>query len=60
MKQRCAQRLRDLIGADVPDDELERLVRVDASLRLAAAHDRRRRRARGTKNPCRRSTDDGS
>ncbi|HEX5583622.1 hypothetical protein [Gaiella sp.] len=60
MKQRCAQRLRDLIGADAPVDELERLMRVDASLRLAAAHDRRRRHARRTKAARRRSTDDGS
>jgi hypothetical protein len=60
MKQRCAQRLRDLIGAEVPDDELERLARVDASLRLAAAHDRRCPHAPRTKNARRRSTDDGS
>ena len=33
---RCEQRLRELIDADLPPDELERLARVDALLRLAA------------------------
>jgi hypothetical protein len=33
-------RLRQLIGTDIPADEVERLTRVDALLRLAADHDR--------------------
>lgn len=37
--------LRDLVGGDLRDAELERLARVDASLRAAAARDRRRQDA---------------
>ena len=37
---RRAQRLRALIDDDLPVDELERLARVDALLRLAANRDR--------------------
>jgi hypothetical protein len=33
----CEQRLRELIDADLPADDLERLVRVDALLREAVA-----------------------
>ena len=34
------ERLRELIGVDLIDAKLRRLARVDALLRLAAAHDR--------------------
>jgi hypothetical protein len=37
---RCEQRFRELIDADLAAEELERLARVDALLRVAAAHDR--------------------
>jgi hypothetical protein len=39
MKQnaRCKQRLRELTDVELPADELERLARVDALLRVAAA-----------------------
>jgi hypothetical protein len=36
----CEHRLRELIDADLPADELARLACVDALLRVAAAHDR--------------------
>jgi hypothetical protein len=42
MRQRrlCEQRLRQLIGADLPAEQVERLAHVDALLRFAADHDR--------------------
>jgi hypothetical protein len=36
----CEQRLRQLIGADLPAEQVERLAQVDALLRFAADHDR--------------------
>ena len=36
----CEQRLRELIGTDLPANELRRLAHADAQLRLTAAHDR--------------------
>lgn len=38
----CEQRLRDLLGTDLPANELRRLAHADTQLRLAAAHDRDR------------------
>jgi hypothetical protein len=42
MKQTPAweQRLRDLLGTDLPANELRRLAHTDAQLRLTVAHDR--------------------
>lgn len=34
------QRLRDLLGTDLPANELRRLAHADAQLRLTAAYDR--------------------
>lgn len=36
----CEQRLRDLLGTDLPANELRRLAHADAQLRLTAALDR--------------------
>jgi hypothetical protein len=40
---RRSLRVRELIGCDLPADELERLVRVDALLRVAARSGHHRR-----------------
>jgi len=40
----CERRLRNLIGTDLPADELEQLARADALLRVTAARDCGRRR----------------
>jgi len=37
------ERLRELVGTDLPPDELERVARVDALLRIAAARELERR-----------------
>ena len=41
----CERRLRELIGINLPANELRRLARADAQLRLTAAHDRDQARA---------------